>query len=387
MWKQVFAKIAYVLAHIGVSAGDTDEVRLQKALLVFSALMMSTLAFAWGAMYFWLGYPIAGSIPSSYAVLSYATIALFAWTRRYQLFRASQLVLSLALPFLLMLSLGGFVNSSAVVLWSLTCPLGALVFAGRRQATLWFLAYLGLVFLSVFLDPWVAPHAPLPPWVVTIFFALNLTGVSVVAFVLLQYFVGQRDLSFGLLRLEQEKTENLLLNILPREIAAQLKNQPGTIANYYDEVTILFADLVGFTALSAALPPTEMVGWLNEIFTYFDELMDRYDVEKIETVGDEYMAACGVPRACPRHAAARTGRSGHVRLYGTVASAQWSTAASEDWPALGSDRGRSDRAQEIRIRVFRRYGEYGKPDAVTRCRGQDPDHAGNLRAYPERVCV
>ncbi len=119
---------------------------------------------------------------------------------------------------------------------------------------------------------------------------------------LLQYFVAQRDLSFGLLRLEQEKTEHLLLNILPGEIAIQLKNQPGTIADYYNEVTILFADLVGFTSLSATLPPAEMVGWLNEIFSYFDDLMDRYDVEKIETVGDEYMAACGVPRPCPQHA-------------------------------------------------------------------------------------
>lgn len=297
-----FAKLISFFTHTGVRAEDSDEIRLQKALLVFSALMMSTLGVMWGLLYFLLGNPIAGAIPSSYAVLSYSSVALFAWSRRYQFFRASQLVLSLALPFLLMLSLGGFVNSSAVVLWSLTCPLGALAFAGRRQAILWFFAYLVLVFVSVFLDPWVAPRLPLPPWVVTVFFALNLTGVSVVAFVLLQYFVAQRDLSFGLLHLEQEKTEHLLLNILPREIAIQLKNQPGTIAHYYEEVTILFADLVGFTPLSATLPPTEMVGWLNDIFSYFDDLMDRYDVEKIETVGDEYMAACGVPRPCPQHA-------------------------------------------------------------------------------------
>lgn len=302
MAKQLLPRFLSFLAHIGVNAEDTDDIRLQKALLVFSALMMSTLGCGWGLLYVLLGNALAGSIPLSYAALSYTSVVFFASNHRYQVFRVRQLVLSLLLPFLLMLSLGGFVNSSAVILWSLTCPLGALVFAGRRQATVWFLAYLALILFSFFLDPFVSGRNLLPPWVVAGFFALNLTGVSVVAFVLLQYFVGQRDLSFRLLHLEQEKTENLLLNILPKEIAAQLKERPGTIANSYDEVTILFADLVNFTPLSAALPPTDMVGWLNEIFTYFDELMDRYDVEKIETVGDEYMAACGVPRPCPQHA-------------------------------------------------------------------------------------
>lgn len=302
MWNRLFSKIIGFFTHIGMSAEDNDEIRLQKALLVFSALMMSTAGWGWGLSYFLLGNPVAGAIPTAYAVLSYSSVALFAWSRRYQLFRTSQLLLSLALPFFLMLSLGGYVNSSAVVLWSLTCPLGALVFAGRRQAAFWFLAYIGLVFASVLIDPWVSPSTPLPAWVVTIFFALNLTGVSVVAFVMLQYFVGQRDLSFRLLHAEQEKTENLLLNILPKEIAVQLKDNPGTVASHYDDVTILFADLVGFTPLAASLPAKEMVEWLNEIFTHFDDLMDRYGVEKIETVGDEYMAACGVPRPCPEHA-------------------------------------------------------------------------------------
>jgi guanylate cyclase len=276
MWNRLFSKIIGFFTHIGMSAEDNDEIRLQKALLVFSALMMSTAGWGWGLSYFLLGNPVAGAIPTAYAVLSYSSVALFAWSRRYQLFRTSQLLLSLALPFFLMLSLGGYVNSSAVVLWSLTCPLGALVFAGRRQAAFWFLAYIGLVFASVLIDPWVSPRTPLPAWVVTIFFALNLTGVSVVAFVMLQYFVGQRDLSFRLLHAEQEKTENLLLNILPKEIAVQLKDNPGTVASHYDDVTILFADLVGFTPLAASLPAKEMVEWLNEIFTHFDDLMDRY---------------------------------------------------------------------------------------------------------------
>jgi adenylate cyclase len=94
------------------------------------------------------------------------------------------------------------------------------------------------------------------------------------------------------------------LNILPKEIAAILKNESRTIADHYDEASVLFADMVGFTPLSAQLPPVEMVELLNEVFSYFDSLLDKYSVEKIRTIGDSYMVASGVPRGRPDHAQA-----------------------------------------------------------------------------------
>ena len=106
------------------------------------------------------------------------------------MFRLSQLLFSLLLPFLLMIALGGFVPSSGVVLWSLTSPLGALVFAGRRQALGWFLTYLSLVVLGT-AGPAGGPNN-LPPAVITVFFVLNIGGVSVVAYVLLQAFVDEK---------------------------------------------------------------------------------------------------------------------------------------------------------------------------------------------------
>lgn len=118
------------------------------------------------------------------------------------------------------------------------------------------------------------------------------------------FFINQKDIAYNLLGAEREKSESLLLNILPKEIAEILKNTGGTIADDYDQVSILFADLVNFTPLSAELSPSEMVGLLNEIFSHFDSLVDQCGVEKIETVGDEYMAACGVPRANANHAQA-----------------------------------------------------------------------------------
>ena len=84
--------------------------------------------------------------------------------------------------------------------------------------------------------------------------------------------------------------------MLPAEIAKQLKAQPGkTIAEHFDEVTVLFADVVGFTPLSARLSPDVAVELLNEVFTAFDRFADRYEVEKIRTIGDGYMVAAGAP--------------------------------------------------------------------------------------------
>lgn len=104
------------------------------------------------------------------------------------------------------------------------------------------------------------------------------------------------------LLLEQEKSERLLLNILPKAIAEQLKQSHNAIAEHFDEVTIMFADIVDFTPLSTRLSPTELVESLNRIFSTFDQLVERYDLEKIKTIGDAYMVAGGLPIPNDTHA-------------------------------------------------------------------------------------
>ncbi len=292
------------VAQVGAAPGDSDETRLRKTLLTMATLAFAAAGLLWGLMYFLIGQPLAAAIPGSYGVLSLITTGLFARLRSYRFHLFSQLLLILFLPFLLQTVLGGYINSSAVILWSLICPVGALIFAGPRQAVGWFAGYLGLVTTSGLLQPYLRGQGELSTELLVVFFVLNISAISALVFFLLFYFIGQRDAAYRLLRLEQEKSESLLLNILPREIAQILKNQGGTIADYYAPVSILFADLVGFTPLASTLTPSQTVELLNEIFTHFDGLVDQFGVEKIETVGDEYVAACGVPRPCPDHAQA-----------------------------------------------------------------------------------
>jgi adenylate cyclase len=124
---------------------------------------------------------------------------------------------------------------------------------------------------------------------------MNIGALSAIVFVLLYYFVGQRNVL-------QDKSDRLLLNILPEEIASILKDGTRTIADYHAEASILFADVANFTPMSAGMTPGELVELLNEVFSDFDALVEKYDVEKIKTIGDCYMVAAGVPHARPDHA-------------------------------------------------------------------------------------
>ena len=104
------------------------------------------------------------------------------------------------------------------------------------------------------------------------------------------------------LEAEHEKAENLLLNMLPRPVAEKLKQGTDTIAEYHTDVTVMFADLVGFTELTARLNPNDLMDLLNSVFSGFDMLADRHHVEKIKTIGDAYMVVAGVPEPAEDHA-------------------------------------------------------------------------------------
>src|SRR3954470_12856791 len=154
------------LLRVGAQASDSAELRVRKATLVLSSTLMASLSFVWVATYAALGLWVSAAIPLGYQVASAASIYTFARTRRYLLFRRSQLWMSLLLPFALQWSLGGFATSSAVSLWAVTAPLGALLFVGARQAIPWFVAFVGLVAASAAIDPTLAAGAPHVPSVV-----------------------------------------------------------------------------------------------------------------------------------------------------------------------------------------------------------------------------
>jgi class 3 adenylate cyclase len=102
---------------------------------------------------------------------------------------------------------------------------------------------------------------------------------------------------------ERERSDSLLRNVLPDVVAEQLKNSTEPIADYFDAVTVLFADICGFTELATRIPPRDLVDLLNEVFSSFDALTAAHGVEKIKTIGDAYMAVAGIPVSRVDHTA------------------------------------------------------------------------------------
>jgi len=302
-----FATLLDRLASAGALPTDSEDERLRKGALMLMPILSVPVASLWVVSYAVLGHWVAAAIPFAYQLVSTASVGYFLRTKRYGFFRRSQLVMILLLPCLLQWSLGGFAESGAVMVWAVAAPFGSLAFQGWRESTRWFVAFLGLIGVSVAIDP-LLPSADLPSALVLAFYGLNIAALSTVVFLMLQYFVRERDRAaaaldreHALLVAEQARSERLVLNVLPREIAERLKQEDGVIADGLDDVTVLFADIVGFTPLAERMAPSAVVGLLNEVFSAFDELVDRFELEKIKTIGDGYMVAGGVPAPRPDH--------------------------------------------------------------------------------------
>jgi adenylate cyclase len=300
------------LAELGATPEDPPAERLRKGTLILVATVIVITSTAWVATYFALGLPISASIPLAYQLVTVAILAWFFRTKRFGPLRTSQLAMWLFLPVLLQASIGGFIPSSGVVLWSAMAPFLALVLFGSRGSVPWFVAYCALLVTLGITDPVLGSRATdVPTAVVTAFFVLNIGGVTATSFLMLRYFVRARDVAMAdlerahaTLEMERGRSERLLLNVLPEQIAERLKGAEERIAERFDDVTVLFADLVGFTRFTEGMDPGELVALLDEIFSAFDDLADAAGLEKIKTIGDAYMVAGGLPERRPDHAIA-----------------------------------------------------------------------------------
>jgi len=255
----------------------------------------------WGSLYLIFGSPV-GYVPFVYALILLSAIIAFARTRNFALLLRVSLVDILLAPTLSMIPLGGFLPSGGVGLWGILAPVGALVFSGPRSGLRWYVAYLAVFITSGVAGQIVGPVSTLPEWFTSTMLGLNVAVGGSIVFVLIATFLRQRDRAMDALAREQERSEQLLLNVLPREIAPRLKAGESPIADAYEHATVLFADIVGSTMLAAQLDPKQLVALLNGIFSSFDLLAERHGVEKIRTIGDNYMCVAGVPRRRADHA-------------------------------------------------------------------------------------
>lgn len=158
-----------------------------------------------------------------------------------------------------------------------------------------------LFFIEYFLFVPAATPIMLDPGMVHFLYVTLSSTVFILVIIFFTLFYNEILRTEDLLQKEYRRSEGLLLNILPAEIVRRLKQDGDTVADSYPSVTILFADLVGFTDVASRLEPEVLVGELNELYQEYDRLIESYGLEKIKTLGDAYMVAGGIPVANDHH--------------------------------------------------------------------------------------
>ena len=295
------------LGNAGVVAGDSDEDRQRKLLLVLATGLVSLAATLWMALYGFLGLHFSSYLlPLGFQLLLGVNLVIYIRSGDFVAFRVSQLGLFLIYPFIAQWLLGTVVSASGLMLWGILAPVGAILCYGLAESLAWFLAYLALLAVSAGFDVYATfgtaqSLGQVPPRASAVFFSLNFAAVAAVVYFLLRFAIREKRAaqerlleSHELLLQEQVRSEQLLLNILPAPVAARLKSGSQTIADGFADVTVMFADIVNFTRVAEGLSPNQVFSMLNRIFSSFDELAERFGMERIKTIGDAYMVAGGL---------------------------------------------------------------------------------------------
>jgi class 3 adenylate cyclase len=285
------------------TAEATQEDQLHINLLILACAFMNFAVMFWLFIYLLMGQNYSTNVPLAYQAVSLGSLVYYLKSRNFNVFRFIQLSLFLFAPFVMQWSVGSSITSSGVTLWALLSPLLAVVVAGWRESIPWFVAYIVMTGVSGFFDYFlgVGHTGGMEMKTIGVFFALNFAAMSSILYFLIRHFVletekikDKLDQQHALLLDEKRKSEHLLLNVLPANIALRLKEKDGLIADGHADVTVMFADISGFTQLTAEMDPRQMVTLLNTMFSRFDAMTDKYGLEKIKTIGDAYMVVGGL---------------------------------------------------------------------------------------------
>lgn len=303
------------LRHAGIEAHDSEDLKIRKTILVFAMGLMTAAPMFWLGVYWLMGIQLSASLPFGFQIVSVATLLIYVATRSFSFFCYAQLSLFLFFPFVAQLSIGNFISASGVVLWGILAPICAVPVLGARASLPWFVGHVAIIAMCGVVDYQLAnslqaaPNVPLRTSAV--FFSLNFIAVSSMAFFVLRFAAVQKERyesqlgeTHRLLQIEQDRSEKLLLNILPTPIAERLKLENQTIADGFADVTVMFADIVNFTQIAEGMAPSRIFAMLNTVFSGFDQLAEKHRLEKIKTIGDAYMVAGGLDNEGPDYTVA-----------------------------------------------------------------------------------
>lgn len=305
LFKRAFGR----LRQLSTNEDDVADLVIRKMSIVIIACSTCLAGAIWACMYYvYYGLCIPFYGPVLYFAIVAPSIAMFFYHKRESFLVNIQLFCIFFIPTMMEWTSGGF-QHGIVVTWAFLAPIGALIFKDILHAVIWMVLFLAVIAITILLNDFFAIYQlPISAQGEAVFFGMNIIGPSLVIFFSMRYFVATifkvkqtiQDSNLSLtvalddLGKEKMKTEDLLLNILPKDVAEELKEKGSAEAQYYEEVTVFFSDFKGFTSLSEKLTPAELVAEIDHCFSAFDRITSKYQIEKIKTIGDSYMAVGGL---------------------------------------------------------------------------------------------
>jgi guanylate cyclase len=286
------------MATIGDKPGDDGDLRVRKHALAITVLGLVPASVLWALIGLLIDRPllIASSIYFSLAMP--ITLVFLSRTKAFEPIVRALLAIGLSYVVLGHLALGGMSAGGASLIWGLVAPVSAILYFDRTSSFRWFIAFGAIVVAAIVLDPLVVSLLPAswsspPSWL----FAYNLLGPALIVLLLIRFVDGQRLSA-------QMESRQLLQDMLPGRIAERLADGERLIAETHPDVSVLFADVVGFTEFADHVEADDLLLTLNQLFSAFDRIAARHGIEKIKTTGDAYIAVAGAPVAMEGHALA-----------------------------------------------------------------------------------
>lgn len=269
-------------------AEDSPDVAFQKELLVIICSFLFLCGPGWWLLYYLLfGWGYASIAAGSFGVLVAVAIVVSHILKNHKLLAHMVFFGTLAVPIICQWAIGGLHEGGMTIAWSFLTPLGILIFVSIRPALIYMAIFLICVFITVIYQP-TFPGAPehVSDASIKLLYMMNLGTSFIVIFSTCAWFVHT-------IKIEKRISENLLLNILPKEVAYELKRFGKVEPINHEHVTVLFTDFKEFTKITESVSAKELVTEINHCFGAFDEITTKYNIEKIKTLGDSYMAVGG----------------------------------------------------------------------------------------------
>lgn len=276
---------------------DSQELAFRKLLILLIASMCSMCGVVWSLMYYYVfGAGVIAALPISFTVIVGTCIIASHYTRNYKIVVYAQLTCIMWITAFIQWTIGSMDQSGFVIAWAFLAPLGAVIFLSKWQSVIWMLMFLFILVVSAVFEPALLGYKSyVSNGVRTLFYIMNIGTSLTVVFAASAWFMNS-------IQQEKKRSDSLLLDILPAEVAEELKVKGYSDAKQFDEVTVLFTDFKGFTTHAENLSAHDLVKEINECFSAFDNILHKHNIEKIKTVGDAYLAASGLPVANPNHA-------------------------------------------------------------------------------------